>query len=104
MLENSIYSVITPEGCAAILWKDAKESPRAAASMKVTAPDLRSLGIVDQVITEPGEGAQGDWDATAAILKDAILTALQEVDGLSSAARLSARYQKFREMGKILER
>lgn len=104
MLENSIYSVITPEGCAAILWKDAKEAPRAAASMKVTAADLQQLGVVDQVIAEPLSGAQEDWEIAAAVLKDAISSALREVESLSPEARISARYKKFRAMGQVAGR
>lgn len=104
MLENSIYSVITPEGCAAILWKDAKEAPRAAASMKVTAADLQQLGVVDQVIAEPLSGAQEDWETAATALKDAIGSALREVESLSPEARMSARYKKFRAMGQVAGR
>lgn len=104
MLENSIYSVITPEGCAAILWKDAKEASRAAASMKVTASDLKQLGIIDQVIPEPATGAQEEWDAAASLLKETILSSLQAVEAQSETERLAARYQKFRGMGKLLER
>ncbi len=104
MLENSIYSVITPEGCAAILWKDAKEAPHAAVSMKITASDLKQLGIVDKVIAEIGEGAQEDWDVAANLLKETILSSLQEVENQSATVRLLARYQKFRGMGKVIER
>ncbi|MFN7926367.1 MAG: acetyl-CoA carboxylase carboxyltransferase subunit alpha [Blastocatellia bacterium] len=104
MMENSIYSVITPEGCAAILWKDAKEAPRAAASMKVTAPNLQDLGLIDRVIAEPQNGAQEDWDAASALLKETILSSLQEVEIQSVEVRMKARYQKFRAMGQVLER
>lgn len=104
MLENSTYSVITPEGCAAILWKDAKESPKAAASMKITASDLHQLGIVDEVVPEPGQGAQDDWESAAAGLKEALMRSLLEVQRMSGEERREARYQKFRRMGSILER
>lgn len=104
MLENSIYSVITPEGCAAILWKDAKEAPQAAASMKITAPDLQQLGIIDKVIAEPGEGAQENWDAASLLLKEVIQASLQELEAQTTEDRIAARYRKFREMGRILER
>ncbi len=104
MLENSTYSVITPEGCAAILWKDASQSARAAASLKITAPDLKRLGLVDRIIPEPEDGAQMDWDAAAGLLKESLLESLQQVGQLTNEERLAARYAKFRAMGAILER
>ncbi len=104
MMENSTYSVITPEGCAAILWKDASQSSRAAASLKITAPDLKRLGLVDQIISEPDGGAQMDWDAAAGLLKESLLESLQKIKALTTAERLAIRYAKFRTMGAILER
>lgn len=101
ILENAVYSVITPEGCAAILWKDAKMSAQAAASMKMTANDLLSVGIVDQVIPEPEGGAHDDWDAAAAILADHLQESLAQVSGLSVSERLERRYRKFRAMGEV---
>jgi acetyl-CoA carboxylase carboxyl transferase subunit alpha len=103
MMENSTYSVITPEGCAAILWKDASQSARAAASLKITAPDLKRLGLVDHIIPEPEEGAQMDWDAAGNLVKNSILESLREVDALTTTERLAQRYAKFRAMGAILE-
>lgn len=104
MMENSTYSVITPEGCAAILWKDASQAARAAASLKITASDLKRLGLVDRIIPEPEEGAQLDWDAASTILKEVILESLQQIDIQSVEQRLASRYSKFRAMGAILER
>ena len=104
IMENSIYSVITPEGCAAILWKDASQSARAAASLKVTAPDLKKFGIVDQIIPEASEGAHEDWDIAAENLKSSIVKSLAEIEALSVPERLARRYQKYRAMGEFLER
>ena len=104
IMENSIYSVITPEGCAAILWKDASQSARAAASLKVTAPDLKKFGIVDQIIPEASEGAHEDWDIAAENLKASIVTSLAEIEALPVQERLARRYQKYRAMGEFLER
>ena len=104
MMENSVYSVITIEGCAAILWKDFTQAPKAAASMKITATDLKQLGLVDNIIPEPEEGAQVDWDQAATVLKQSILAGLKSVEKLSNEKRLARRYEKFRAMGKVLER
>lgn len=104
MMENSVYSVITPEGCAAILWKDAGQAPRAAASLKITAADLKRLGLVDFIIPEPEAGAQADWDEAAKLLKQSLLDSLQQSERLSNDERRHQRYQKFRVMGAILAR
>jgi acetyl-CoA carboxylase carboxyl transferase subunit alpha len=101
IMENAVYSVITPEGCAAILWKDAKMSPQAAASMKLTAPDLLKIGIVDCVIQEPKGGAQNDWDAAAVLLDEHLKKSLSEAESLTIPERLERRYQKFRVMGEV---
>jgi acetyl-CoA carboxylase carboxyl transferase subunit alpha len=99
IMENAVYSVITPEGCAAILWKDAKLAPQAAASMKLTAKDLLEIGIVDSIVPEPYGGAQNDWDATSVLLDKHLQEALKEAGDLSVPERLEKRYQKFRAMG-----
>ena len=104
ILENAVYSVISPEGCAAILWKDATLAPQAAASLKITAPDLLKLGIVDHIVSEPEGGAQEDWDRAAELLSESLQSALAEAESLSSAARLEKRYQKFRAMGSFNQR
>ena len=101
IMENAVYSVITPEGCAAILWKDAKLSPQAAASMKMTAQDLAGIGIVDQVIPEPQGGAHEDWDMSSEILGDHISEMLAGVEDLSVEDRLERRYKKFRILGEV---
>lgn len=99
MLENAYYSVISPEGCAAILWKHRKHAPEAAEAMKLAAPDLLKLGLVDGVIAEPTGGAHHDHAATAANLRDTLLAQLAELDKLSTADLLDARYAKFRAFG-----
>ncbi len=104
MMENATYSVITPEGCAAILWKDASQAGRAAASLKITAPDLKKLGLVDQIIPEPEEGAHMDWDQAATLVRESLLESLRQVASQTSTERLARRYAKFRAMGAILER
>ena len=91
--------MITPEGCAAILWKDAVQAPQAAASLKITAPDLLALGLVDQIVPEPEGGAQEDWDRAAEILSEYLQSGLDEAEKLSPSMRLEKRYQKFRAMG-----
>ena len=103
MMENSTYSVITPEGCAAILWKDAGQAARAAYSLKITAADLKQLELVDNIIPEPEAGAQEDWEAAAALVKTSLLEALAKSEKMTDEERLTHRYAKFRAMGAILE-
>jgi len=100
MQEFSIYSVIPPEGCAAILWRDASKKVEAAAALKITAPDLLSAGLIDRIVAEPSGGAHTDPAAAATILDDALVRALAESRALSPEARLEQRYDKFRAMGK----
>ncbi len=101
MLEYAIYSVISPEGCASILWKENTEEARskAASALKLTAPDLLELGVIDEVIGEPPGGAHEDWDATATALKESLTRNLAELDKRSVADLLDGRYAKYREMG-----
>jgi acetyl-CoA carboxylase carboxyl transferase subunit alpha len=99
MLENSVYSVISPEGCAAILWKSGAERERAAAAMKMTAIDLNGLGIADEVIPEPAGGAHSDWERTAADLKAALERHLQELRQLSPDDLVRARCDKYLAIG-----
>jgi acetyl-CoA carboxylase carboxyl transferase subunit alpha len=101
MQENAIYSVISPEGCAAILWRDAGEARKAAAAFKPDALHCRELGVIDGVVPEPEGGAHTDHDAAAALLADAIVAALAEVDALDPAERRRLRRAKFRAMGVI---
>src|SRR5947209_7512384 len=98
MQEFAIYSVIPPEGCAAILWRDPAKKVEAAAALKLTAPDLLKAGIIDGIVPEPIGGAHTDPGAAAQMVDEALAATLAEVSGLSSDARLSARYDKFRNM------
>jgi acetyl-CoA carboxylase carboxyl transferase subunit alpha len=100
MHEFAVYSVIPPEGCAAILWRDAGRKVEAAAALKLTAPDLLSRGIVDEIVPEPTGGAHNDSEAAAAFLDTALARALEEVSRLPSAERLEQRYRKFRNIGR----
>ena len=99
MQENAIYSVITPEGCAAILWRDAGEAKKAAAAFKPDALHCLELGVIDAVVPEPPDGAQADHDAAAKLLKAALLESLAAVDGLSGDELRRRRREKFRRMG-----
>jgi acetyl-CoA carboxylase carboxyl transferase subunit alpha len=99
MQEFSVYSVIPPEGCAAILWRDANRKVEAAAALKITASDLLALGLVDGIIPEPPGGAHNDHDAASALLDQALKQSLSEVTLLSVSQLLEDRYEKFRRMG-----
>ena len=101
ILENGIYSVISPEGCAAILWKDAALAPQAASSLKLTALELKTLGIVDRIVPEPEGGAHEDWDMAAAHLAEALKESLAEVDSMKENDRIARRYERFRKMGVV---
>src|SRR5687767_10898476 len=103
ILENSYYSVISPEGCAAILWKDRAAAAKAAEALKITAKDLKELGLVDEIIPEPLGGAHNDLAGTAATLKSTLLTHLATLKSLSTKERLAQRYNKFRVYGHFLE-
>jgi len=99
MLENSVYSVISPEGCATILFKDATSAPRAAEVSRLSAPELVKLGIADEVVPEPTGGAHTDPAATAAALKQSLLRGLDQLGGLTPDALLQQRYDRFRAFG-----
>jgi len=101
MLENAYYSVITPESCAAIIYRDSGQAPRAAAALRLTAPDLLKLGLIDGIVPEPVGGAQNDYDTAAAALRSTLLKALDEIKSLSPASLIEDRYQKFRHMGNL---
>lgn len=103
MLEHAVYTVATPEACAAILWKDAKKAEQAAIALKITASDLKNLGIIDQIVTEPSGGAHSDPLSAAALLKQSLIDNLEELSDLSSQQRREIRYQKFRNIGVFLE-
>ncbi len=102
-LENAIYSVISPEGAAAILWRTASEAERAAKALRLAAPDLLELGIVDGLIPEPKGGAQNDHDATAANVKAALIAQLDRLSRLTVSDLLVARYERFRRIGVVVE-
>ncbi len=103
MMENAYYSVISPEGCAAILWKHREHAPEAASALKLSAQDLSKLGVIDGIVPEPLGGAHNDHFAAAASLKDALLTTLKELNDLPTAQLLEQRYQKFRALGQFTE-
>jgi len=99
MLEYAIYAVISPEGCAAILWGDAAKAPEAAELMRVTAPDLLRLGVIDAIVPEPVGGAHRNWEATAANLRAALRDQLWELKSKSGEELVEERHEKFRRIG-----
>jgi acetyl-CoA carboxylase carboxyl transferase subunit alpha len=99
MLENAYYSVISPEGCAAILWKHRKHAPEAADAMKLVAPDLKALDLIDDVVPEPTGGAHHDHQATAAAFRDVVAKHLNDLEKMSVSKLLDGRYAKFRNYG-----
>jgi acetyl-CoA carboxylase carboxyl transferase subunit alpha len=101
MMENAIYTVITPEGCSAIIWKDQEHAAAAATALKITAPDLLSLGIIDEIVPEPAGGAQADHNAAAALLDSRLKPALELLLGKSPAELREQRFLKFRRMGAV---
>jgi acetyl-CoA carboxylase carboxyl transferase subunit alpha len=103
ILENSFYSVITPEGCAAIMWRDAAKAEAAAEAMKFTAKDLKDFGIVDEIIREPEGGAHSDHEAAARFVGDVIERQLAELSLERPKSLLEARYEKFRKMGQFFD-
>ena len=101
MLEHSVYSVISPEGCASILWRDAGRAEEAATAMKITAPDLAGFGLVDEIVPEPPGGAHSDWDAMIVSMDAVLARQLADLQSLSMEALVAARYDKFRAMGRL---
>jgi acetyl-CoA carboxylase carboxyl transferase subunit alpha len=101
MHEFAIYSVIPPEGCAAILWRDSSRKVEAAEALKLTAPDLLALGVIDEIVKEPIGGAHTDPDGAARLLDEALARALAQAAALDEETRLEQRYQKFRKMGSV---
>jgi len=104
MLENSVYSVISPEGCAAILWKDASQRERAAEALKITAQDLLKLGVIDEIIPEPPGGAHSDPEAAAAALGDALQRHLRQLRKFKTDKLLKRREEKYLSMGALTEK
>ena len=103
MLEHAIYSVISPEGCAAILWGNAAKASEAAELMRVTAPDLLRLGVIDGIVPEPAGGAHRNWKATAANLRTALRDQLWQLKSRSPEQLVEERYDKFRRIGAFEE-
>jgi acetyl-CoA carboxylase carboxyl transferase subunit alpha len=104
MLENSVYSVISPEGCAAILWKDASQRERAAEALKITAQDLLNLGVIDEIIPEPPGGAHADPEAAAAALGEALRRHLSQLRKYKIDKLLKRREEKYLSMGALTEK
>ena len=104
VLENAYYSVISPEGCAAILWKDRSAAPKAAEALKITAKELLEFGLADEIVPEPLGGAHNDPAITAENLKAALLRNLEELEKLTVEERLKQRYAKFRSFGQFIEK
>jgi acetyl-CoA carboxylase carboxyl transferase subunit alpha len=100
MQEFSVYSVIPPEGCAAILWRDSARKVEATEALKITAPDLLQMGIIDEIVPEPVGGAHLDPDAAAELVDAVLVRHLDELRAMDGTARLNARYEKFRGMGR----
>ncbi len=103
MLENAVYSVISPEGCAGILWRDGAKAPEAAEALKITAPDLLKLGAIDEIVKEPAGGAQKNHAVAAANVKKSVLKALKSLKGLPIDELLDRRYAKLRAMGNFFK-
>lgn len=103
MLEHAYYTVISPEGCASILWRDASRASDAAEALKITAPDLMKFGIVDGAIKEPVGGAHKDYDFVCGQMKSAIVNSIEELSKISGKELKHQRYEKFRKMGAFLE-
>jgi acetyl-CoA carboxylase carboxyl transferase subunit alpha len=99
MLEHAVYSVISPEGCAAILWKNAAAAPEAAAAMKITAQDLKKLGVIDEIVPEPSGGAHADAKRAAELLEPFLERGLRELQKLKPHLLIEERFEKFRKMG-----
>lgn len=101
MLENAVYSVISPEGCASIMWRDAAKAETAAEALKITAPDLLELKLIDEIVPEPEGGAHLDHDKAAKLLDAALVRSFEEVSRLNTKELLERRYEKFRRMGQF---
>jgi acetyl-CoA carboxylase carboxyl transferase subunit alpha len=103
MMENSVYSVISPEGCASIMWRDASKKDLAAQSLKITATDLTALGCIDGVVPEPDGGAHSDHDAAATLLRETLARHFDEIRNVTPAELVASRYNKFRKMAQFFD-
>jgi acetyl-CoA carboxylase carboxyl transferase subunit alpha len=103
MMENSIYSVISPEGCAAIMWRDATKKELAAEAMRITAPDLQELGCIDDIVPEPEGGAHKDYEAASKLLDESLQKHLSELKKLSTSDLVESRYKKFRTIAQFFQ-
>ena len=101
MMENSIYSVISPEGCASIMWRDPKKKDLAAEALKITADDLSSMGIIDAIVPEPDGGAHTNPDLAASLLDKTLWEQLSELKKIAPKDLPAARYEKFRKMAQF---
>ena len=101
MLENAFYSVISPEGCASIMWRDAAQKESAAEALRITAEDLLALGLIDEIVPEPPGGAHNDYRGMADILDEALMRSLSELKQFTPKELLERRYEKFRRMGQF---
>jgi acetyl-CoA carboxylase carboxyl transferase subunit alpha len=101
MMENSVYSVISPEGCASIVWKDSGKKELAAQALRITAPDLKEMGIIDEIIPEPDGGAHRDYDGAATLVGEVLSRHFTELRKLSGEQLVANRYKKFREMARF---
>jgi acetyl-CoA carboxylase carboxyl transferase subunit alpha len=99
MLENAIYSVISPESCAAIIWRDSSKAELAAAALRLTSEELLKLGLIDGIVAEPPLGAHEDADTAARLLSETLQKAIAELSSLGSDQLVEQRYSKFRHMG-----
>lgn len=103
MLEHAVYSVISPESCAAIVWRDSTQAEKAAEALKLTSGDLLRFGLIDAIISEPAEGAHADYDAAALALGDVLESHLESLSSLTGEQLIEDRYQKFRKMGSFFD-
>ena len=99
MLSNAWYSVISPEGCAAILWRDGSKAPEAAEALKITAPSLVELNVVDRILEEPRGGAHTDYEVMISVVKDALIDELKKLRKLSVVKLRKQRYEKYAKLG-----
>jgi acetyl-CoA carboxylase carboxyl transferase subunit alpha len=103
MMENAIYSVISPESCAAIIWRDAGKAELAANALRLTARDMLELGLIDGIVPEPNGGAQNNWDESAVSLGKSLKASLDRLAGLTPKELVDHRYEKFRKIGSFFE-